>query len=259
MARPRKRRRAGRGRFVDRPIAYALEAALALGLLYTFGQSFYTFAQTSPTFGVRNIQAVGLERLAIDDVVAASGITTGDNLLFLDKEAIRQRVESMPYVKTCGLRVSFPDLVVLDVAERKPFASLMVHSRSYEIDEEGIVLREYTATEMPLGPFITSVGGLEFVNVGDRVGLPALKAAIALWKSFGESPLAGEFEVSEIAAIHEDDLRMYGAAVPFEVRWGRAEFADQVRRLEILWENKGGELGCNEFLDLRFGEGLVCR
>ncbi len=259
MARPRKRRRAGRGRFVDRPIAYVLEAALALGLLYTFGQSFYSYAQTSPAFGVRNIQALGLQRLDLDEVVAASGLTTGDNLLFLDKDAIRARVESMPYVKSCGLRVSFPDLVILDVVEREPFAALLVHSRSYEIDADGTVLREVGTAEMPLAPFISCVGGLEFVDLGDRIGLPALQAALELWKVFGASPLARQFEISEIAAIHEDDLRMYGAAVPYELRWGRGEFADQARRLEILWENKGGELGCNEFLDLRFGEGLVCR
>lgn len=261
------RRRGGkRGkRSVGRYVFAGFTAALFVALAGAAAYGFHEFVRNSTSFRVKHVLIEGTLVLDQDAVLAHSGITAADNVLFFDKAGTRERVEAMPYVKHCRVEVIFPDTVALYVQERTALATLMVNSRSYAMDPQCIILSEYGVAEMPEAPFVTNVAGLEFVEVGEQLTHPALQAAVAVWQAFSETPLAAELSVSELSALHEDDIRMYCDKVPFEFRWGRAglagreHFALQARRLEVLWRNKDGSLPCKEYLDLRFDENLVCK
>ncbi|HIJ66215.1 MAG TPA: hypothetical protein HPP77_09735 [Candidatus Hydrogenedentes bacterium] len=75
--------------------------------------------------------------------------------------------------------------------------------------------------------------------------------------------MAGHVTVSEIAAPHEDHIRMYCDELPFEIRWGRRDFVNEAHRLDLIWRETGHmervDPPCQEYLDLRFGNEPVCR
>ena len=52
---------------------------------------------------------------------------------------------------------------------------------------------------------------------------------------------------------------MDGDGLSFELGWAKGDFGRQVRRLEVLWGELDGELGCSEYLDLRFDADLICK
>ena len=246
-------------RTIVRRILKLVEIAVCVGVIGVFTYAFFVYAEGSTDFQVRYVKIDGLRYLDEHDVLEASGINPEGNILFFDSEAVQARVEAMPYVKSCSVELKFPDTVVLYIDERKPIATLMLNNRSYEIDADLVVLRAYAPTDMPVAPFFTEVAGMDFVQVGEVLEQENLCAAMALWRAFGASGLGNALTVSELAVYGADDIRMYCDEVPYELRWGRGHFARQVRRLEVLWSNRDGVLGCAEYLELRFDTDLACK
>lgn len=251
--------RARAKRSTGRRILKGIEIAVCLGVIGAFTYKFIEYAEGSTNFQVRRVEIHGLRFLDEHDVLEASSITADGNILFFDSEAVKARVEAMPYVLRCGITRAFPHTVALHIVEREPVATLMIDSSSFAIDRDGVVLRAYAPEEMPIAPFITNVPGIEFVEPGETLHQPAVQSALALISAFSGSLLADDLTLSELAAYHPDDIRMYCDELTFELRWGRSDFARQVRRLEILWNELDGDLVCWEYLDLRFDADLACK
>ncbi len=258
--RPRRglHRRRRSTRAIGRRILKLVEILICVGVVGAFTYKFLEYTERSTDFQVRYLEIHGLRYLNEHDVLEASGITAAGNILFFDSKAVQARIEEMPYVRTCRVELKFPDTVMLIIVEREPWATLMVNSRSYEIDEDCVVLRLYASTELPISPFFTEVAGLDLFEEGEVLEQPGLRSAMSLWRSFSASAAGGELTVSELAVYDTDDIRMYCDELPYELRWGRGNFDKQVRRLDVLWEELDGVLGCAQYLDLRFDSNLVC-
>ncbi len=235
------------------------EVGVCVAALGALGYYFYQYTVGSEQFRVGTIRIEGLRVLDEDDVVRQSGLLEGGNVLYLDVEGVCRSVEELPYVRACTLRQVFPDTVILEIIERVGILTLQLNSRSYLIDEDGVVLREFASEESPLTPFITNVGELDFVEIGDELGQAGLQGALAVWAEFSRLPMAKGITVSEIAALSERELVMYCDDLVYEIRWGHDDVEGQAMRLNVLWESEGGSLNCNEYLDLRFEDNLVCK
>ena len=251
-------RRRARRAFVRRTLKL-LEIVVCVGIIGAFTYGFFKYVERSTDFQVRNVEIHGLSYLNERDVLDASGIGMDGNILFFDSEDVQARVEAMPYVKSCRVELKFPDTVALHIVEREPYATLMLNSLSYALDEEGVVLRAYAPTEMPISPFFTEVAGTHFVQEGEVLEQEHMRVAMALWRSVDASDLGDMLTVSELAVYGTDDIRMYCDELSYELRWAKGDFERQVRRLEVLWSELDGELGCSEYLDLRFDADLVCK
>ena len=244
-----------RGRWILR----AFEAILMLALLGVAGYYGYDYIQQNDGFRVKEVTVDGTHILTAEQIVAQSGITMDDNILLLDQDAIKARVEQLPYVRTCAVSVVFPDTVELVVEERVPVASVLVHSRAYEIDVKGVVLKEYAANELPRIPFITNVADLEFVAVGDQLDQAALHEALEVWQAYETQKGRHGVPVAELAAFATNDIRMYSPELPYELRWGRGDYPRQAERLALFWDQVDSKSVCDQYLDLRFGADLICK
>lgn len=253
-----KARRRARGG-VLRAVGWTLRTALVLSLLGGGGYAFCRYLKESEHYRVRSIRVEGAVVLDPNDILLQSGVTQATNLLFLRPDQVEARVRELPYVKDCAVSRIFPDLVVVSVTERVAEAVLVVHNHVYEIDADGVVLREIPLGAEYPGALITDVPGLGAIEPGQTLTQPALHEALRVWEAFRETALVNELTVSEIAALDVNDIRMYCNELVFELRWGRGGYHNQARRLEILWQELGGALNCNQYLDLRFGRDLACR
>ncbi len=237
----------------------AAQVIVCVGIVGGGTYAFANFVEDSEYFRVQYIRVEGVRALDEHDVAQVSGVTRNDNLVWLNTAAIRETVESLPYVRTARITREFPGRVIIAVEERSPFVALQVRSQLYAIDAEGVVLRELGDYELPPGPIVSGVPSLGNVAPGDRVEAAPLRRALDLWGIFTQTRLAGQVTVSEIWASHINDLRMYCDELPFEIRWGRHGLAEQAVQLDFLWEQKDGELECQEYLDLRWGRDIACR
>ena len=254
---PRTRRRKPALR--ERGWYRALETIAVMLLLGGVGVGLYAVVQQADNFIVQELQVYGLERLDEYAIAEASGITDASNLLFLSTELAAHQIESLAGVKSCTVSRVFPDTVRIDIVEREPYATVLVANSAFLIDGGGVVLRELEPHEAPFGPFITSLPDVHMLAVGNRIESRPFQDALAVARAFKSTKLAEQLTISEIAARHENDIRLYSNELSYEIRWGRGDFENAARRLEGLWLARNQVIGCEEYLDLRFGADLACK
>jgi len=254
----RSRRPKPRGKR-KRQLVVLLEVGCCLGAVALFAYGFYHYSVDSPRYKVQQILVYGAEKVSPEAVRAVAGVTTDDNLLLLSTSAVAANVSELAYVETATVNRELPNTLVITLRERAAVATVMAGRRAYLVDGNGYTLRELPPGAPITGPLITSVPDLGIPEVGERLSSPSLREALALWQAYSAAPVAAEVTLSEISAEAPMQLTMFWEEVPYEIRWGRSDYAKQAERLSVLWKNKGGQLPCLEYLDLRFDQDLVCR
>ena len=99
-------------------------------------------------FVVRDVFVVGRTETPKKTLLDAVAVKRGAPILAVDLEAVRQRVQALPWVRQASVRRVLPDTLVVDIIERRPLA-LWQHDKKFAlIDEEGqVILRD------DVGPF----------------------------------------------------------------------------------------------------------
>lgn len=69
-------------------------------------------------FKVKTVEATGMEHYTAEQIIQASGVEVGDNLLTLSKATIASRIQAeLPYVREVQIKRELPNRVVLAVKE----------------------------------------------------------------------------------------------------------------------------------------------
>ena len=113
MAKKRKkrRRRGGLGRLL-RPMSVILAAVAMVAALTLF-------------FKVEHITVTGASRYGAEEIIAASGVETGDNLILLDRYRVAQRIyTSLPYITDVRPKQEFPNTLNIEVTETHAMAAI---------------------------------------------------------------------------------------------------------------------------------------
>ena len=97
---------------------------------------------TSPIMDVDQIEVSGASRVTASEVARRSGVENGDALLFLDRDAVKRRVEDIPWVASARVERSFFGTVRIEIRERSPLAAVVRPDGSgYAlVDTGGVVL-----------------------------------------------------------------------------------------------------------------------
>jgi cell division protein FtsQ len=93
-------------------------------------------------FKVKSVELEGASRFSVPYILQAARVTTGEPMLGLDLEQIRQRVEKVGWVKSVRILRLMPDTLMIAVAERPRLAVWQVGGKSYVIDPTGQVIPE---------------------------------------------------------------------------------------------------------------------
>ncbi len=235
-----------------------LQAVLCVGFLIILFYVFRFFVEESMYFQVDDIQVRGVRSLNAAHVQRRAGVEVGDNMVGLDVAEARARLDAMPFVRRSEVSRSFPNIVTIEIEERIPIAGVQMPNSIAEIDSEGVVLRELSPHELHVGPLINGEPAQWVAAVGEQIESGRLQAGLEVWRQFAATALAAEMTVSEIWVREVNDIRMFCDELPFEIRWGRGDFETQARRLAALWKERGDELDCEYYLDLRWGQDVAC-
>ncbi len=73
-------------------------------------------------FPVRVVDISGVKELTREEVLAASGLSPANSLLFVDLAEVRARLKALPLVAEATVRKLYPDRVIVRIVEREPFA-----------------------------------------------------------------------------------------------------------------------------------------
>lgn len=171
----------------------------------------------SSIMAVQQVRVTGLsaesEVAGIGQVQTAAAIEPGTALVRVDTSAAQGRIAELPWIETVDVYRSWPNAIVIEVAERTPVA----------VVEEGEARRGVDASGVLFDP----PGGLWLTDPVIRGNEAALPAAVAVVASLPEE-IARRVRV--VQAVSPDDIRLQLGNDAI-VRWGNAdegEFKAQV-------------------------------
>lgn len=93
-----------------------------------------------PAFNVTSVYCEGAVNVSSEEIIAASRIETGRNILLCNIGRAEREAEKFPIVKDASVRRIFPDKICITITERTPAAYLATGTDCAAIDIEGIVL-----------------------------------------------------------------------------------------------------------------------
>lgn len=197
MARQRKhrtyRRRRGRFRGLYRLLSILLVAAAVVAACLVF-------------FRVNTVTVEGGVRYTAEEIVAASGIRTGDNLVALSKSQVAEKIRTeLPYVESVSIRRKLPDGVVLTVKERSAAASVSGSGSHWLISSQGKLLEQENGQDvvmvMGLQALSPYAGGTVMVAEKDEATLSYVLEILTALESREMLPLCTELDCTSDVSI----------------------------------------------------------
>lgn len=99
----------------------------------------YQFVTSSPQFEISQVTLTGNQTLPEKELHQWLGPVTGENIFLLNLDNLSTRLAGHPWIQTVSVRKVFPQNIVVDVRERKPYARIKL-DRVYVMDNFGVLL-----------------------------------------------------------------------------------------------------------------------
>ncbi len=184
-----------------RPLLFALMGACVLLLLARF--------VGEPLTRIRHVTVHSDVPLSDEEVLALSGIQSGDHWYSVSEAAIEKRLETSPIVRRAQVQRVFPDTVRMTVWGRQP-AALVLATRDGRtvpvlVDEDGVVYRVgATGADMDL-PVVSGVSAGE-VSLGSALP-PATRKLFSDLRALRDHAPSLYAQVSEVRIAPNVDAR----------------------------------------------------
>ena len=120
-------------------VAYGVSAGAPVQIA-DWGRRAVYDATADMGLAIKEVYVVGRREVARDDLLDALGTGVGASILSVDPDAVRERLESLGWVKSATVRRRLPDTIVLALEERKAVAIWQHEDRFVLIDEDGVTI-----------------------------------------------------------------------------------------------------------------------
>ncbi len=100
----------------------------------------------------------GQRELSAQEILESAGISDRNSLLLLDAHAVRERLKAMPLIKDADVRKLYPDRLMIEVAEREPYALWQKDGQVVIISADGTVIDVMRDQRFADLPFVVGEG-----------------------------------------------------------------------------------------------------
>ncbi len=188
----------------------------------------------------------------LDNVVVLREINNikGKNIFTLDINKLESDYEALPDVKTAVIERSFPNTILINIAERIPIVQISYGRNIYGIDEDGVIIKLNESRGLP------EIIGLKINNpeVSELI-----KKIIAIIKTYNMGRLAEFGSLKNINVKRSKNLILDFICQDNEIKIkiGKTDFEEKLAILEDLLSKLGqAQRKKLLYIDLRFGEDL---
>ena len=129
----------------------------------------YQVVTTSPQFEISQVTLTGNQSLPEKELLEWLGPVSGQNIFLMDLENLSSRLVRHPWIQTVSVRKVFPQNIVVDVMERKPYARIKL-DQVYVMDNFGVLLALETPAYGHL-PLIIQPWSGEKIALGQNAAL----------------------------------------------------------------------------------------
>ncbi len=109
-------------------------------------------------FGLDYVTVTGQVELTRAKILKLAGVNSRQSLLFLDVNEVRNKLLALPLVKDASVRKLFPDSLVIDVTERKPYALWQKDGAVSVIAADGARIGGFHDVKFEKLPFVVGDG-----------------------------------------------------------------------------------------------------
>lgn len=193
-----------RSKHAKQTMAMAIALVGALALLIVLA--------CSRVFIIRDIMVVGNRSLLKEEVITQSGVKTGDNLLSINAQMLRENLEKNRYIEYKSHSFDYKGRLTLTINERLGRAVVNVLGLYYVLDASGMVL-ECAGSAYPAGVSGPYVVGLsiasnaqvivgETLPVRDHGQLEAMERVLSELDTVGMLSTASELSVKNLDNLY---------------------------------------------------------
>lgn len=228
-------------------------AVLVAGILTWRGGKFLLdhFFYKNEAFAVRQIDVQTDGVLSADTICKWAEVKQGINLLAVDLMRVKRDLETQPCVQFVAVERVLPNTLKLRVSEREPIAQTSVMQPRadgtyepvvYYFDPEGYAMKPLDPkllAQQPAVPYerLPILLGIEpdKIQLGKKVDLPQVDAALQLLDQFERSPMVGVAELQRVNVAAPEVLVVttsQGAEVTFSLN----KFDTQFRRWRQIYD-----------------------
>jgi len=112
----------------------------------------------SAGFRITSVAINGRKQLTQDEVLAIGGVNGRSSLLFLDAEAVRDKLKANPWIGEATVLKLYPGQLQIDITERSAFALWQQDGRVSVISDDGAVLEPYLSRRFLSLPLVVGKG-----------------------------------------------------------------------------------------------------
>jgi cell division protein FtsQ len=109
-------------------------------------------------FRITSVAINGRKQLTQDEVLAIGGVNGRSSLLFLDAEAVRDRLKANSWIADATVLKLYPGQLQIDIVERSAFALWQQDGRLSVIADDGAVLQRYLSRRFISLPLVVGKG-----------------------------------------------------------------------------------------------------
>ena len=172
----------------------------------------------SPIFVVRQINVTGNTYLSKDEVCRIAGVYQGEPMFRLETDTAVRTLTKDLRIEQASVRRIMPNILEIQIKERKPAATIACEYGYLDIDHEGMVLDAYlTLKKMPI-PMITGIS-LRDMYVGDEVRDENIRRALTYLQALDEASLN---QISEVSLASPEHVIAYTTGA-VQIRLGALE------------------------------------
>lgn len=121
---------------------------------------------------LETVYVVGNETKTPQQVVTASGLVRGRNMLGIEEDEVARALSRDHTIIFKGMQKEYPNTIYLYIEERKAVASMQWLGVIYTLDKEGVVMTRENTQQPPSGmPVVKGLVG-STISVGQTLSLP---------------------------------------------------------------------------------------
>jgi len=206
----------------------------------------------SKVFAIERVEIEGNELLSDERIRSMTRLQNGLSIWSIDLETAEKAIESVGYIDEVVVKRKLPDVVQVQIKEKKPIALLRHQNNLYCIDPEGQVLPSEPGKMYDLPVISGDFRG--DVQMGQKVGGQWVPKGLNILKSIRYDRPNLFLDISEMILENEQGILIrlcqYGIPVYIgeDMTWWKLRCFDAILR-ELTQK---GELRMTKYIDLRY-------
>jgi cell division protein FtsQ len=234
--------------------AKLLAAAAVLTALFLA----YTFSRDRALFSVNQVVLEGCRNLDRQDVLTLIHSAFPRNLMRLDINALRGRLEKFSWVRHVTIRKVYPDRLYIKVEERVPVGIARM-DKLWLFDADGVFLDEYVPAEHEVDrPVLAGLHDATDPMAADE-NLERIRTYVTFIGAIARQPGELSGRLSEVDLTDLANLTVIPIEGSPRVLLGNEKQAERLSRFFQIVERARAENGPMAEIDMRFDDRVIVR